>query len=419
MDKLGMIADDFTGANDAGVQFKKQGLRTIVLTEIDKIGTFLNETDVIVVDTESRTQPPDIAYKKVREATRALKKADVKIVFKKIDSTLRGNIGSELDGVMDELGINLSIIAPAFPSNRRITVGGCQLVDQIPLEKTDLAHDCISPTDESHVPTLIQNQTKREVGHVPLPTVMAGLRSVEQAITELHKGGKEIIVMDAVTQNDLEIIAAVAADLGALQCGSAGLAKGLSEALWVSPKSVMVISGSVNNVTMRQISKAKEISSTHVMEINSIEIVKGEREKESRRVTNNVVKALNAGNDIIVKSAKSRECAVRTLRYGKRKGFTYVEVSEEISHFLGEIIEKSIQTGKIAGLALVGGDTAVKIIKRLGALGTRIDREMLFGIPICRIVGGRYNGLRIITKAGGFGDENAIVRIIECLKELD
>lgn len=419
MSKMGMIADDFTGANDAGVQFRKQGLRTIVLIEADNMRSFLDEADIIVIDTESRAQPPDIAYKKVREATKALKKASVKTVFKKIDSTLRGNIGAELDAVMDELEMDLSIVAPAFPSNGRITVGGCQLVNQIPLEKTDFAHDCTSPIDESYVPALIQNQTKRQVGFVSLPTVMAGPQSIKRAITEQQKGRKKIIVVDAVTQDDLETIARVALNLDALQCGSAGLAEELSKVLRVFPRSAMVVSGSVNNVTMQQISKAKGVLNAHVVGLDSTSIVKGEREKESHRVVDNVMKALNRGNDVIVKSAESREHAVRTLRYGKKKGFTSVEVSEEISCFLGEIVKTFVQTGKIAGLALVGGDTAVKVIKGMGALGTRIDAEALPGIPICRLIGGRYNGLRIVTKAGGFGDENAIIKIIERLKERD
>lgn len=419
MDKLGLIADDFTGANDAGVQFKKQGLRTTVLIEVDNIRSVLNETDVIVIDTESRAQPPDVAYEKVREATRALKKAGVKTVYKKIDSTLRGNIGSELDGVMDELEMNLSIVAPAFPLNGRITVGGYQLVNQIPLEKTNFAHDHISPIKESYVPTLIQNQTKRKVGHVTFSTIMAGPQSLEQAIIEQQKGGKEVIVVDAVTQDDLNTIAGVAVDLDALHCGSAGLAEGLSKLLRTFPRSIMVISGSVNNVAMQQISKARKVLNTYVMELDPFKIVRGEREKESHKVINDVMKAVNTGNDIIVKSAKSREHAVRTLRYGRKKGFTDIEVSGEISSFLGEIVETFVQTGKIAGLALVGGDTAVKIIKGMGALGTKIEREVLPGIPICKVVGGKYNGLRIVTKAGGFGDENAIIKIVKCLKEHD
>lgn len=80
--------------------------------------------DVIVIDTESRASPLDLAYTRVRDAARTLRGAGVKTVYKKIDSTLRGNVGSELDAVTDELGKSLSLVVPAFPADRRTTVWG-------------------------------------------------------------------------------------------------------------------------------------------------------------------------------------------------------------------------------------------------------------------------------------------------------
>lgn len=135
--RLGVIADDITGANDVGVQFMKRGLETIVLLEAASLlPTTIKEADVIVVDTESRFSPPDIAYQRVRDVVKTLNEASVRVVYKKIDSTLRGNIGPELEAIMEEAGSRLSIVAPAFPSNLRITVGGIQLVNQVPVEKT-------------------------------------------------------------------------------------------------------------------------------------------------------------------------------------------------------------------------------------------------------------------------------------------
>lgn len=419
MERFGVIADDFTGANDAGVQFKKRGLRTVVVVKANKIESVLSDTDVVVVDTESRMLTPKTAYKKVREAVRALKEADVRVVYKKIDSTLKGNIGSELDAIMDEMETNSSLVAPAFPSNERITVGGYHLIDQVPLERTDLAGDLVNPLKQSYVPALIQDQTKRKVGHVPLSTVMAGFQSLKQALIEREERGEKVIVVDTVTQEDLGIIAGVGLKLNLLPCGSAGLAEEISIALRPASGPILVISGSVNNVTMRQISKAKSILTTHVVELDTFRIIGNTpgQKKELQRVVKTAVKAMNSGKDVIVKSAKSREHATRTLQNGKKKGFTAAEVSEQISSFLAETVEALIKTEKISGLALIGGDTAVKIVEGIGALGTRIEREVLPGIPACRLIGGQRGNLRTITKAGGFGDENALIRMIKCLKE--
>lgn len=143
MAKLGVIADDLTGANDTGVQFSKQGLKTIVLSKADSLVELSKQADVIVLDTESRALSKQDAYERVKEAANRLVEAKISIIYKKIDSTLKGNIGAEIDAVMDATGINPAIVVPAFPANKRVTVGGYQLVNQIPLGKTEASRDLL------------------------------------------------------------------------------------------------------------------------------------------------------------------------------------------------------------------------------------------------------------------------------------
>ncbi|RLI05767.1 hypothetical protein DRO22_02310, partial [Candidatus Bathyarchaeota archaeon] len=119
-----MIADDFTGACDVAVQFKKQGLETVVLTDIEFLGSFKGVFDVVVVDTETRNLTSEDAYRKVRRAVRLLRQNNVKLVYKKIDSTLRGNIGAEINAVIDELDVKAIIVAPAFPDQKRTVING-------------------------------------------------------------------------------------------------------------------------------------------------------------------------------------------------------------------------------------------------------------------------------------------------------
>ncbi|MBS7626658.1 four-carbon acid sugar kinase family protein, partial [Candidatus Bathyarchaeota archaeon] len=192
--EIGVIADDLTGANDTGVQFSKQGLRTIVLTRVESLKDMPRDIDVIVIDTESRALPSSLAYDRVKIAAEKLVEAEVPIIYKKIDSTLKGNVGSELDGVMDVTGIKTAIVAPAFPANKRITVGGYQLVNQVPLSKTEAAFDPVTPVRESHVPTLIARQSRRKVGYVGLAAVME-LQSLEESLRECIQRGEEIIVL--------------------------------------------------------------------------------------------------------------------------------------------------------------------------------------------------------------------------------
>ncbi|MGE5855892.1 MAG: four-carbon acid sugar kinase family protein, partial [Syntrophaceae bacterium] len=173
-----VIADDLTGANDTGVQFAKQGLKTIVLMYVPAAPSELDE-DVLVVDTQSRALSPTEAYRKVTETALLFKNRDqFQTLYKKIDSTLRGNLGTEIDAIMDACGLELAIVAPAFPANGRMTVGGCHFLGNAPLEATEISRDPLCPVTESHIPTLMAKQTKREVGHVGIKNVLAGAEGI-------------------------------------------------------------------------------------------------------------------------------------------------------------------------------------------------------------------------------------------------
>jgi len=418
--RLGVIADDITGANDAGVQFMKRGLETIVLLEAASLlPKTVKEGNVIVVDTESRFSPPDIAYQRVRDVVKILNEASVRVVYKKIDSTLRGNIGSELEAIMEEAGFSLSIVAPAFPSNLRITVGGIQLVNHVPVEKTEFSQDPSTPVKISHVPSLMQTQMKRKVGHVALPTVLEGRKSLEKAVREKYDDGNEVIVVDASTDSDLKAIARVSMDLNALPCGSAGLAGAVSDLLGSRGKrSVFVASGSVSEVTMRQITRAEEASKSCVVDMEASAVLKydGEREKELLRVVRDLKTALSEGKDVILRTAKSKADVEETQRRGRDLGLREFEVGERVSSTLAEIVERIVQSGEVAGLVLTGGDTAARSMRRIGASGVRITGELLPGIPVCSLIGGKCHGLETVTKAGGFGGEDALTEIIRFLK---
>jgi len=417
--RFGVVADDLTGASDVGVQFKKCGMETIVLTDMRNLASAANLAEVLVIDTESRNDLSRLACEKVKEVAGALKTAQIKVVYKKIDSTLRGNIGFELDALIDVLDVRLSILAPAFPATRRTTVGGCQLLNRVPLEETEFAHNPISRVEESHIPTLIRRQSRHAVGHVNLSTVRAGSEQLRQEIRCQQKMMRKIIVVDAVTQNDLRVIAQVIIDLDALGCGSAGLAEELAKALKNHERgSVVVISGSASKVTMKQISRAKRISRIRIVELDVHAILNGgkPKEEELRKVVGAVREATAISKDVIIRSAKSEEQVDADFQVGVQLGLTNTEVGETISLFLADVFDLVVENCTFAGLILIGGDTGIRIVRALRAFGMRIEDEVSPGIPVSKLIGGKYNGLRIVTKAGGFGDENAVVDSIRHLK---
>ena len=415
--ELGVIADDLTGANDTGVQFSKNKLKTIVLTQTRDLREIAGQVDVIVLDTESRTIPRSSAYEKAKEAASRLVEAKVPIIYKKIDSTLKGNIGAELDGIMDATGIKTALVAPAFPANKRVTVGGYQLVNLVPLGKTEASHDPVTPVRESHVPTLIAGQTKRKVTHVGLAAVM-DFSALKKELKECAQRGGEIIVVDSITQGDLKHIAkaAVEVELHKLTCGPAGLAEELPEALGlISGRPVVTVSGSLSEVTMMQISNA-EVAGCVVLELNIGRVLDSDREFEIKRVIEETRQNVSEGNDVIVTSARSKNSVAEDLRKGEDLGMPSAAVSKLVASTLGEIASEISKTEGLAGMILTGGTTAIQALGLMSSYGTQVDDEVSPGIPSAIVIGGRCDGLRIVTKAGGFGDDEAITRSVRYLK---
>ena len=137
MPRLAVIADDLTGANATGILFGKRGFRAISSLGGAQCG-LPGDPDVIVVTTESRAIPPTEAYRRVYQAAKDLLGLGVQHFDKRIDSTLRGNMGAEIDALLQALreqGTDaMAVVVAAFPGSGRSTVGGYHLVGGVPLE---------------------------------------------------------------------------------------------------------------------------------------------------------------------------------------------------------------------------------------------------------------------------------------------
>ena len=132
--KIAIIADDLTGSNDTGLQFSKKGAKTGIVINFSNIDKILKELDVVVVDTESRFDSKETAFEKVYRISRTLTEKGVLLIYKKIDSTMRGNIGAEIDGAVEGVRAKAALVVPAFPSLGRITQDGICYLNGIPVE---------------------------------------------------------------------------------------------------------------------------------------------------------------------------------------------------------------------------------------------------------------------------------------------
>ena len=205
MIKLTAIADDLTGANDTALQFAKRHISSSVLLNLDNLSSLNSE--VMVIDSDSRDLDVEDAYSRVQEICQQVKDYEAECVYKKIDSTLRGNWGAEIRALDDALKPELVVIAPAYPVNHRITIGGYHLLDGKPLELTEIGHSPKTPVRESYIPELIRQQVPDSCcAVVDYKTIRQGRMAVQQLIDRSVDEGRHWIICDIVENNNFQVL---------------------------------------------------------------------------------------------------------------------------------------------------------------------------------------------------------------------
>lgn len=403
---FGIIADDITGAMDTGAGFLGMGLHPFIMFGSKSPP----DSSVIVISTDSRDKDPEIAYKIVRR--QAHKLAEL-YLYKKIDSTLRGNIGKELIAVMDALRFEKTVVCPAFPANGRIVFNGKLMIGNIPANETLFAKDPAYPIKEASIPRLLHEQIGLPIGIIRLEDVNKGPNDVFQKIKNSEQ---KVIVVDATEEKHLRCIAqALSMNIGSwLPCGSAGLAKELPLAfgykpieekpfeLTASTKPVLAVVGSRNYASIKQMETAEKRLSLPVISIEPDKFVDShEKLSGLRMLTKEVSDFINCGKSVLITTALSR----------------YVPALKESSaRLLARIVATTVRRCELAGLFLTGGDIARETCSALGVTGIRILKELepgvIFGEAISRVKG----NVKVITKAGGFGRDTTIVDAIHYLR---
>jgi len=406
MKRFGIIADDLTGAMDTGAGFVRIGLDSVI-----SFGNELeSQASVVVISTDSRADDSETAYRKTRKE--ADKLAGL-YVYKKIDSTMRGNISSELWAVIDALHMEKTIVCPAFPANNRTVVDGKLLVENTPVNETYFGHDPTCPVTEAHIPTLLQKQGGFQVGSIDLEGVKKGPSYIAQQISESEE---RVLVIDAVEQVHLRHIARALAMGGSswLPCGSAGLASELPLAFgcrtrdvtpaepMMSRNPVLLVIGSRNDATARQLREAETRLNLPLISIEPSEFAHRKwRIARINQLAGEVSNLISCGKSVIISSALSRYVPALT---GSTAGI------------LAAIAVRVARRWDIAGLILSGGDIARATCGALGVTGIRILRELQPGIVVGEMTGAVKEGMRVVTKAGGFGSDDAMVDTIRYLK---
>jgi len=401
--KLGIVADDLTGAMDSSGYFASLGFGTVVILDPG----YPSEAEVAVVTTNSRAEDPEIARERVRQAVKNLAG---RVVYKKIDSTLRGNIGAELEVAIAELGTEKAVVAPAFPAVGRTISGGNLLVNGVPVAETQFANDPISPVRESNIPALLEKETGRKAGCVLIAQVEAGPEALYRTISEMPQ---DIIVCDVAEQAHLNAIAAAAvlAEGRWLLCGSGGLARELylflgeakakkgKKSASQKPGAALAVVGTRNQVAANQLLQAEKEKGLPILNLEVEKLKSGEELFDD--VVQTAGRLFEEGKGLAVSSTFSQ----------------YVPaMKQSISVILAEVAAKIMASHSFAGIFLSGGDVALEVCRRLNVSAIRVHGEVEPGVPAGELIGGQCGGMRVVTKAGGFGTEEALVKSISYLE---
>jgi D-threonate/D-erythronate kinase len=388
---IAVIADDLTGAADTGVQFVHAGYRTAVYFRATEV--LADDLDAVSFDTDSRTIPAGFAAKRVLDAAHAARGAH--IVYKKLDSTLRGNVAAELAAALGGARRDRVIVAPAFPAAGRTTVGGSQRVHSVPVDETEMANDPHTPVREAHVPSLLAHAFS-SVGTLGVED-LADHERVRRTLEDC-----ECVVADAERDADLEaLVRAVPDPDRVLWAGSAGLALALGS-VYPGPcagtagvqrapvRPVLVVVGSLSGVAREQVRRLVEA-------YGEVDVpVHGKESNAVQKAIGSARRALAGGTCAVVHSPEER-----------------VASSESVLGELAEVAVLLSEEGLFEGLVLTGGATAVGVARRLGASGIRLEGEVETGVPLGVLVGPRP--YPVVTKAGGFGGPDTLEGAVEAL----
>lgn len=411
MPKLIVIADDFTGSNDTGVQLAKKGATVTVALGEDTV-----ICDVPVINTESRPIEKELAIARVQKAIKTNVTSETRCIFKKIDSTFRGNVGAEVEAAARSFDAKFIVVAAAIPAAGRTTVNGYCMVNGIPVAETEFATDPKTPVSHSHIAEIIGAQSQLPCRTVPLSAIREGLLSAEINQTLLD-GHVTVLITDAENDEDLALVAQALerVDEKMILVGAAGIANQLPSTMYRSKNNrlpVLVLAGSMSDVTRKQIDYSKE-RGLNVIDIDAQKIW-FEPEKALDSALEQARTALRAGTDCAIVTAANQHERMRSTQFCKQQCISGTEFGNRVAMFLGNIGKILMAEQSFAGVFFTGGDIATAVAEQLGANGYEIEGEVLPCIPYGHFTGDVNT---VVTKAGGFGSKEAIERTIQFLRE--
>ncbi len=439
MPKLGIVADDLTGCTTIGALLARVGVDTAVLFSPTDVSALTSDHEALILNSDSRPLPAADAYERVRQATQELVTAGARQFTKRIDTTCRGGIGPEVEGMLSALPDDyIAIMVPAMPQSKRIVVGGYSVIDSVLLSRTPVAQDVRTPVKQSHLPTLMAGQCTVPVGHVPIGAVIDGAEEIRAGLVACREAGDRVIVVDAASLEDVDLIATVVAGLGwkvvcvdpgpfterlAIRSGVVDTRPVKERTLRLEPSefdtgTALVVAGSAMRVTHLQMVELSKVPGTEVIGVDVGDLIADERHylRETQRVLDEVERVLPKQPRVIMLALDSTisgdlgDMAAMERRAGLQPG----EGPGQIPGRFGVLARRVVETlgDAVAGLYLTGGDIMVNTCAALDANGIGLVDYVIPQADQGVLVGGPWAGLPVICKGGLTGNEQTAIQCV-------
>ncbi|EKS7793622.1 four-carbon acid sugar kinase family protein [Edwardsiella piscicida] len=407
MSRLGVIADDFTGATDIASFLVENGVATVQFNGVPSQEA-PPTCRALVISLKIRACPPHQAIAQALRALAWLQRQGCHQFYYKycstFDSTAQGNIGPVTDALMQALRLPLTVLSPALPINGRTVYQGYLFVMDRLLAESSMRHHPLNPMRDSYLPRLMEAQASGRCAVIPLQTLARGADATRQALEALRQEGYRYAVLDATEERHLHIQGEALADL-ALVTGGSGLAIGLArrwahraaaahDAGYPRAGRAIVLSGSCSAMTQRQVAHYAARAPWRQIEVDRC-LTPEARRRYADELSEWALAQPAADPAPLLSATVSVQQLTQThAQHGPR-------ASQAVEALFSALSER-LAAGGIVRFIVAGGETAGAVSQALGVSGFYIGPTIAPGVPW---VNALNRPLSLALKSGNFGTE--------------
>ncbi|WP_042247678.1 3-oxo-tetronate kinase [Paracoccus sp. PAMC 22219] len=403
--KIGVIADDFTGATDIAGFLVAGGLTTTQMIGVPGADAQV-DADAVVISLKSRSNPAAEAVADSLAALDWLRARGSAQIYQKycstFDSTADGNIGPVADALMAAMGTDITVICPALPVNGRSVYLGHLFVGQDLLQDSGMRDHPITPMRDSSLIRLMEGQAQGRCGLVDAATVDQGPQAVRDRIAALRADGVRYVVLDAISDVHLATLGQAVADM-ALVTGGSGLGYGIARAASGGADAQaqdagaplagpgVVISGSCSVMTNRQVAAYRTLAPTLDVDVNRC---LADADAYGVELADWVLAQPQGRAPMITATADPARLREIQGTYG-------AAASEAVERTFAAAAAR-LAEGGITRFIVAGGETSGSVTQALKVTGFAIGPQIAPGVPWVRALD---KPLSLALKSGNFGAE--------------